>query len=150
MNALLTMLLLLLLLLLRQVHLKGTAVASGSAVPGEDRAWAAAAAAAQGGQVTAGRGGLLQEQQQLEARLARQCRDAQVSSAISVIHLCGACSVYGGVRSACIYNRWRLHYIMNRHGAVLQEQQQLEVRLARQCRDAWSKPDVEAAQICIC
>ncbi|WIA44284.1 hypothetical protein OEZ86_007091 [Tetradesmus obliquus] len=64
-----------------RVHLKGTAVASGSAVPGEDRAWAAAAAAAAGaatgGEGAGGRAGLQQEQQQLEARLARQCRDAQ-------------------------------------------------------------------------
>jgi hypothetical protein len=61
------------------VHLKGTAVAAGSAVPGEDAAWAAASAAGDGSQGAGGRlWGLQQEQQQLEAWLAAQCRDTQV------------------------------------------------------------------------
>jgi hypothetical protein len=83
------------------VHLKGTAVASGSAVPGEDQAWAAAAAAAaEGGQGVAVRGGLLQEQQQLEARLARQCRDAQVRG-MTVVFRGGLNRLFGCYEPFC-------------------------------------------------
>ncbi|WIA23775.1 hypothetical protein OEZ85_013460 [Tetradesmus obliquus] len=71
-----------------RLHLKGTSVTSGSAVPGEEQAWAAAAAAAAaaaGSEGAGRRGGLQQEQQQLEARLARQCRDAQVQSVLELL-----------------------------------------------------------------